>query len=366
MGYTWAAVSIVDGQRIADLPFLECDTTSVELGVYTTTTAKLPLPTAPNNWQAAVRAGASVLVQIDETTGVPVWGGYVTRTPRDEGDSVEISLATLEAYLDRRYVGDVAYTQVGQNALVTDLVNKFAKAGNGVNPGLPLRLEINGGAGMPRDRSYLDSDNKSLYAVLTELSGVIGGPEWTITWETSADQSKITPVFHVGDRIGNAATAALGPAAIFYMPGTATAFSQDGDYSASEGANDVMAYSTAEGDQAPQSVHVQTSDPGRVVFEYRWSPSTSITDTDTLASHAQKRAAQMINGSNAIALSAPTSVAPRLGTDWNIGDDIGYEVTIPAFPEGLSGTTRAIGWELKTGPVDIVTPILQNPDDVEA
>jgi hypothetical protein len=366
VGYTWAAVSIVDGQRIAELPFLECDTTSVELGRYTTTTAKLPLPNAPENWKAATRPGAAVLVQIDEATNVPVWGGMITRTPLDAGSEIEISLASFEAYFDRRYVGDLAYSQVGQNAIVNDLVNKFAKAGNGVNPGVPIRVEVVGGDTILRDRTYLDADNKSLYAVLTELSGVINGPEWTVYWESSPDQSKITPVLRVGDRIGNAVSPGLGPNAVFYIPGNSSAFSQDNDYSAAEGANDVMAYSTANGDEAPQSVHVQTSDPGRVVFEYRWTPSTSITDTDTLAEHAQKRAAQMIDGSNAIALSAPTSVAPRLGTDWNVGDDIGYEIRVPSFPGGLSGTTRAVGWELKTGDVDTVTPILLNPDDLEA
>jgi hypothetical protein len=180
-------------------------------------------------------------------------------------------------------------------------------------------------------------------------------------------------------RVGVAARTGQGllPAAVFEMPGPVKAVTTSHSYKSGSGANDVMAYSTANGDEQPQSKHIVTPDPERPTIEYRWSPSSSITQLSTLDSHAQARAGEMAAGSRVISLTAVTENAPRLGTDWSIGDDIGYVVggtatdeqgrsyeTVPAFPRGITGVARAIGWELTLGDVDTVTPVLQNGDDL--
>jgi hypothetical protein len=284
---------------------------------------------------------------------------------------VSLSLATLEAYFDRRYVGDSPYTNVGQNAIVADLVAKYIVTGS--NGGIPLRVEnVDGNAGTLRTRTeYTDISDKTIYSVLTELYGVEGGPEWTIGWEWQHNPERITPVLYVGSRIGAAAPAGLAPNAVFQAPGAVSELELQEDYSASNAGNDFMATSTASADDRPQSDHVVVPDPDRPTFERRWTPSTSITDVGTLNQHAQAMAALQAGGTNTLSLTAVVQDGVRLGTDWGIGDDIGYVIggidssgqdMVPGFPGGSTGVARAIGWQLDFGPVDHVTPILQGAD----
>jgi hypothetical protein len=126
-------------------------------------------------------------------------------------------------------------------------------------------------------------------------------------------------------------------------------------YGADEGANDVMAVSSGTEEARPQSEHQTNTDDGRPRFEYRWTPSTSITDVDTLTSHAQRALAAMKDGSLALTLTANREEAPKLGRDWFLGDDIGFSIDAPEFPGGISGTARCVGWELTD---TTVTPLV--------
>jgi len=68
----------------------------------------------------------------------------------------------------------------------------------------------------------------------------------------------------------------------------------------------------------------------------------------------------MADGTTAVSLRAVAEEAPRLGVDWFIGDDIGYAIgaEVPGFPGGLSGTGRAVGWELTLTEPQMVEPLL--------
>ncbi|OII27561.1 hypothetical protein [Frigoribacterium sp. MCBA15_019] len=377
--YSWLAVEARTGVVIADLPDLSCDKVSTQIGTYTTTTAKLPVGTrrTPENWLRATKPGATFLVVVDDASDLPVWGGLLTKRTRTEGDTIDVSLATAEAYFDRRYVGDEVFGSadpfvgVDQNTIVTTLVAKYAAAGS--NGGLPLRLERIGSAGTARTRTYADQSDKTLYSALTELMAVDGGPEWTVGWERTG--TIITPVLQVGTRLGRAVTPNLSPNATFEIPGPVSDAEYSEDYSSSGGANDVLATSSASGDERPQSRHVVTRDPERPTFEQRFSPSTSITDVGTLEDHATARAAAVRDGALALSLGSVTKSAPRVGIDWNAGDDIGYVVggpdrlgreTVPGFPGGLTGVARAVGWELSfesASSPEKITPVLQDPEE---
>jgi hypothetical protein len=366
MSYAWVSVNMVTGELIADLPGLECDTTSVELCQVTTTQATLPLTPesgCPVNWERAILEGGAFLVQLDTTgrTPVPVWGGVVTRAPRTEQDHINLSLASAEHYVGRRNVGDVRYTQVGQNAIIADLIARYVTSGS--NGGIPMRVVLLDGPGQLRDREYAAADNKTVLSILQELSQVIGGPEWTIGWELSADQSTLTPVLIVGSRIGTAVPDGLAPAAVFSMPGAVQQFQQDRDFSTDKGANDLVAVSTAAGSDTIESPHIVTPDPNRPTYERRWSPSASITDVGTLTDHAKGQAPRMANGSRAVSFSADVASAPRLGRDWFIGDDVGFDITARSFPNGFAGTARTTGWQLDTPAdgVDTITPVFADP-----
>lgn len=370
--YQWLSTEFKTGAVIADLTkSLNVGTISKSLGKYDTTTAVLALPDAPENWERATLHGGSVLHCLDMTTsdpaGVPIWSGYVTRRPRTLGDDLNLSLATVEAYLDRRYVGDRNYPDpgTGQNTIVQDLVNLFVATGS--NGGIPIRVQVvTAGTGKLRTRTYKDSSDKTIYSVLTELAGVLGGIEWTIGTEWQHNPERLTFVLYVGDRIGVAAAAGLDPDAQFEAPGIVDSLEYQEDYSATNAGNDFMAVSTAVADQRPQSSHVVVADPNRPTFERRFTPSTSITNVSTLNDHAAKKAAIEGGGATTLSLSAKTKKAPRVGIDWDVGDDLKYIVgksgSVPAFPQGREGAVRATGWKLAFGSVNVVTPVIQSSD----
>lgn len=345
---SWLAVNANTGQIIADLTNLRADgALKATLMRYESQTATLPMDGAPPNWRPATRKGAVFLVALDEpdenNNQRPLWGGLVVRRNRQVGGGVKMSLVTAEAYFDRVYVGSEKFAAMPQNIIVKTLVEKYAKTGT--LRGLPIRVEIIGGDGAPRDQAYSDADDKTLYAVLTDLSGLLGGPEWTIRWEW-VNTSTLGLVLTVSDRIGRSAPAGLGPAAQFYLPGSVTDAELEEGYGADEGANDVMAVSSGVEGARPQSPRQTNTADLRPRFEYRWTPSTSISKTDTLTSHAQRALAAMKDGTVALTMTANREEAPGLGVDWALGDDVGFDITAPEFPDGLSGTARAVGWEL--------------------
>lgn len=364
---SWVSVNANTGSIIADLPTLRADgALKATLMRYETQTVSLP-PWAegaddapPVNWLNATREGAVFLVALGEAEeyeprGVPLWGGMVIRRQRIPGGGVKMSLVTAEGYFDRVYVGDVTFS-TGQNQIVKSLAETYAKTG--AKRGLPLRVEIVGGDGEVRDRAYKDTEDKTLYSVLTDLSGVIGGPEWTIRWEW-VDTQKLGLVLTVSDRIGSPPPAGLNPAAQFYLPGSVSDAELVEGYGADEGANDIMAVSSGVEDARPQSPHQTNTADQRPRFEYRWTPSTSITDIDTLTAHAQRALAAMKDGSLALTLTANREEAPKLGRDWFIGDDIGFSIEAPEFPGGLAGTARCVGWELTD---TTITPLIDVTD----
>ncbi len=60
--------------------------------------------------------------------------------------------------------------------------------------------------------------------------------------------------------------------------------------------------------------------------------------------------------------------SPKLGTDWNLGDDVGYDIaiTVPAFaPDGLTGVARVGGWERTLTGTRFISPVLELPGDLD-
>ena len=220
MTLSWVAVNANTGQMIADLPELELPGMfGCTLMRYESQTATLPLgDSTPENWRQATRPGAVFLVCLDDDGQTPLWGGLIIDRERTHDGPVQLSMVTVEGYLDRRYVGNRNYSAGAQNLIARDLIDFYVKTG--VLRGLPIRVQVVGGNGALRARTYKDIEDKTVYSVLGDLSGVIGGSEWTVGWENV--NNLITPVFYVGDRIGRSAPTDLEPAAQFYLPGSVT------------------------------------------------------------------------------------------------------------------------------------------------
>ena len=367
MPWQWVSVDLRTGTVLADLPLLSVDwPLRRSIGRYETGTARLPWPSAPENWLRATQPGASALIGYDDTDPLrtPQWGGMVvTRTRNTTRDTAELNLATIEAYLDRRYITDatLTYADTAQSLIVQDLIERYVQ--EGTLPGLPITVDVIDD-GTLRDRTYHDSDDATVYQRLTELMGVVDGPEWFIDWEWSSTPTSIKPVLHVGTRVGLPATGDS-PAAVFRLAqdaGSVVEAELVDDYTTGFGANDVTAVSIGDGVTARPTSGPQRPDNylGRPTFEYRWTPSTSITTVSVLVDYAQKGLDTLIDGSKSTALTAQTSVAPKFGTEWGLGDDIALTVDHPILGGTLTATARAIAVDFYQ---EQVSPILATSDD---
>ena len=352
---SFVAVDILTGTVLADLKDLTFGGALKDtMGRAETVSASLPVASAPANWRDATRPYAAAIICLADDGIQPLWGAIVTNRKTSLKGDIQLSMSTVAEYFDRRYVWNETFTNVDQNTIVQTLVNNYAKVPFVGNLGIPIRIQIEGGAGTVRTKSYLDSDDKTLLAALQDLSAMDGGPEWVVEWENV--NQLITPVIRVGTRIGAIATAGT-PGVEFTSPGCIREAEYEESYKGGEGANDLMAFASSAdtGKARPQSPHQMIIGEGRPRVEYRWSPSSSIKDVATLTSHAQRALTTLLDGMASLTLTANRKEAPQLGSEWRLGDDVYIDLQSPAWANGLSGVARVIGWDLTE---DTVTPIV--------
>lgn len=385
MSYSWIACRATDGTIIAELPDLAVPTVGVTLCDWWSGQASLTLSDdTDREWRRATLPKATYLVLLDDGDASrpaqehPIWGGIITQRHISPADVVTLGIATVESHLADRYVRDAEYVDVEQCGLIAALVTDCVLTARPATPTPPaLIVETVPGTTL-RYRAYEASASRTVASALQELSGVESGPEWTITWRHLTSPERYVPVLTVADRIGRAKPEGQPyPHATFDMPGSVTDFTQTEDWTSGKAANSIVATSTADSADVPMSAVQVYADPERPTIEYRYSPATSITDIDTLRSHAARALAVMQDGAVALALTAAVDAAPRLGADWSLGDDIGWSLacramspgrTIPDDPgspwEPVTGIDRCIGWEATTTGVLTVTPILASREDV--
>lgn len=358
MTVRWLAVQLTDGEILADLPSMGLPESPLRrtIGQYDTNKLPLYLDGAPSNWVTATRPGATGLVCYDDEDPLetPQWGGFVvTRTRSLKSGTADLSVATWDAYFDRRIVGDRSFDQVGQNDIAKSLVFNYA-GDQGRYPGCPFVYDCEDGVGVPgvlRDRSYLDADNATLYSRLQQLSGVRGGLEWTVdlAWDTS--HTRIFPHFRYGTRIGVSPIAGRRPEGVF-DGGTITDAEYVESYADGDGANVVQAYSSGQAsgtaETSPSSGPILApSYNGRPAFEMRYQPSTSITDIVLLQSYAAQAVAFTAEGQNALTLTCAMTKQTRYGGLWRLGDDV--ETILDGsqqFPLGVDLIGRAVAYEV--------------------
>jgi hypothetical protein len=368
---TWLGCDLVTGQIVEELPTLQpSGALSSLLAAYTSTAFRLPIPLGghgapPRNWEAATEPGRTMLVAV--LGDRPVWAGIVLTRDGGTEATVDIGCVSLEGYLDHRWVRDHSWTgQDEASVIVAGLIGDAQIEGIGFIVDAPA-------TGTLRDRTYADQDDVTVYQRLRELTGVIDGPEWTVVLDwTNANQTAIKKTIRVRKRIGFASAA---PNAVFTTGSASAVLSSIGaaeatyklreDYSSGKGANHIVATSSGEGDTRPQSAPARDTAliaAGWPRWEYRYSAGSSILDVATLDGHAQATLGFMARGAKVLTITARADGYPMLGTDWAIGDDVGYELVGHRHPDGLSGVARAIGWELDAS-AGTVSPILLAPGD---
>lgn len=345
---SWVAVSFVDGHPICDLPYLQADTLEYHLMEGTTQEMRLPYDHRPVNWeQATVEGGVAYILTQDET---PIWGGILTNVQDDlAGEATELKVDTIETYLERPNTGDLEYRRKPQTWIVADIVQRAAITG--------MRNCIvarSGDSRILRDRSYKDTDEKSVLSAIQELAGVQDGPEWGHWWELSDDGSYrcvITARDHVGS---------VEPVTDFTLS-QMTGFARERDATGTALANRVRAVSTADGDVRPASSWRSYDDPLRPVWPLSFTPSTSIKDVATLEAHAARRLASRCKGTVSHNASLDLLTAPRLGVEWMPGDTVRWDVTgaDSRMPGDTEGAARVVGYRVGFQGSWTLTPILQ-------
>lgn len=353
----WVAVDS-SGSVIASLPSLvPGGSLRRTVGRYESQTFRLVLGGGIDpDWLFATTPMSGALIGYSGEPGNELveWGGIILRRKRSLGNVVELTAATPEAYLDRRFTGAFSKTGRDQNLIVTDLA-ALATLGDARVPGSkgwPFQLEVVGAAGPVRDRSYADSDDKTIYSAISELAAVDGGPQWLTTWAWLHGPERIFPVLRVGSRVG--APKVLASAPVAFTSGMMQEGSLDEDYTAGRGANLLTATSTGtEGVRPQQSDGVLQS--YRPVVEDRFTPSTSISNLGTLLGHARAKLAVEQNGAQTLSFKLARAAAPRFGVDWQLGDDVDVTIDGPAFAQPIEITGQCVGVDLDA---DSITPFL--------
>jgi len=351
----WYGCDLKTGRIAEELPALRAtQALSRRLGAVTSAGLELALDGAPPEWGAATDPARTLLVAVDTTTGVPLWAGIPL--PRAGGSSatVTFSAATAECYLDRRYA---AYS-----ATATDLSTIMSQVAQPLlTNGPPFSIDATA-SGTLADYTVLDSDDKTILSCLQELDGISGAPEWTVdvTWGDAA-QTRIALVLRIRPTIGAVTAPGVLPAAVFDMPGCVSQYTLTESYERGKGANAVIARGEGQG-AARLTSSAHTADDliasGWCLWEHRYSPGAGITSVDQLDAHATETLALLRAGSSAWTAQAAASAAPRLGTDWALGDSVALLVdSSPRHPAGVSVLGRAYAWELDTA-ADRVSPIL--------
>lgn len=354
MAWTWHAVDLRTGKRGPQLLVKTRGTVSRIIGESTDMQAEFlcwdnelgkPVP----EWRYWTQPGRMGMVLVDDDDR-PMWCGAILRRIPNETEWVPVALATLEHYFDRRYRGTKTYTGVDQAMIAYDFILYIV-----LSAGIPFTAIVQN-TGVLRDRTYLDSEDKTILSLLQDLMNIQNGIEFTVDlWWTDTTNTVLNFNVFIGPRVGKS----LPEPARFEHPGPVQRFNIPEDYTRENGANDVMAYSSGEGDARPQSVH--KVDEAKIAggwprYEYRWTPSTSITDIATLDAYAAEGLAQKTDGLTEITLVADLDTAPRLNADWWLGDDITAAITAPAFPPvqdtdgtwqpGYQQRVRVVGWTI--------------------
>ncbi|MFL4904811.1 hypothetical protein ACJ6WF_16890 [Streptomyces sp. MMS24-I2-30] len=348
----WYGCDLRTGGIVEDLPALRpAGALSRKLGVSTTLQLELALSGAPDEWESATAPGRSLLVAVDTATDTPIWAGAVLARDGGSADTVQLGAATLEANLDARYPGT-------QTLLGTDQATVIAAlAAPALTGGPPLVIDAVA-TGTTMDYLVSDGDDKTVLSCLTEVMNLEGGPEWTIDVVWNAGHNGFQFPLRVRKQIG---TQAPSPEAVFDFPGCVAEYVLSESYEAGKGATRVIARGEGEGESRlsspPQEATALTSN-GWPVWEYRYTPSSGITDPNQLTAHASGSLALMAQGAQVWTMQATASRAPRVGTDWNLGDTVRLAVEHSRrHPAGADTVARCWSWELDPA-ADQVRPIL--------
>lgn len=355
MELTWCTVDFKTGVRGSDVKVKSVGKLSRIIGMATDTTVSVRCSDDDGveipGWDEATTKGRSMLVAVDKEGDQIVWGGLIRRRSGPITDPwVDCSVDTLEAYLFRRYINaTLSWTEADPSQVGVDVLGQVT----GLSP-LVIDAKMTGNPVV--NGFYDETDNKRVGDVLTDLSGLAGGIEWTVDleWDNAA-HTQLRYVVRIAPRIGTPGGIA---ATQWTMPGCVTGGNFIEDFGQETGANDVLALSSGEGESKPTSTRYEDTQllASYARFERRFTPATSVTSTSTLDQYAEAEIAATRLGLTQLTIQADLDAAPQVNSDWWLGDDIDVSVISPRFPRrkdsdgiwqpGYTRRLRTVGWEI--------------------
>lgn len=348
----WFGCDMLTGYIVEDLPSLKpTGALTRKLGVPTTTQFELGLDGAPREWESATAPGRTLLVAVDTATDTPLWAGATL--PRNGGTSntLQLGAATLEAYLDARYPGT-------QTLIGTDQADVLAALATPALTGGPPFVIDSVATGTTMNYLSDDGDDKTCLSCMSEVMGLEGGPEFTVDVAWNAGHNGFVFPLRIRQTIGAQYTP---PEAVFDFPGCVSSYDLAESYEQGKGATRVTARGEGEGASRLSSQVQEATDliaHGWPVWEFRYTPASGVTDPDQLNAHATKTVGLMATGGQVWTMEAVASRAPRLGTDWSLGDLVHLAVeTSRRHPSGADVVARCWSWELEPS-ADKVRPII--------
>lgn len=368
MPYRWVSFDLKSGRRGPAVRTSKLGTVSRVIGEATSTTVPVRCWDEENRreipgWDAATLPGPTGLIAIDDGDQI-LWGGMsIRRRSGIASPTVDVTLMSFEHWFVRRYVSDHDDTVADLADLFTGFVNDAI-----ATDAPPFVLDCPA-TGVMLARSTRSTDDVRVGSILEEFQGV--GLEYTVEPEwTDATHTAVRFVIRARPRLGVASTT---PQIVLRSPGNILDGEYIEDYSEEHGANDVMAVSSGEGDERPQSTRQTAVVPTWPRYEHRFTPAQSVTDNTSLDTHATSELAQMWDGLKQLSLTARLDASTSTHI-WAPGDDIGVSITSPRFParvasdgvtvvDGYSTVIRALGWSMDLDAQQI-TPILVEKQEI--
>lgn len=352
----WYAADLKTGVLLEELQSLvPAGPLERTLGSSSTVQADLTVAGAPPDWIWATQPGRALVLAVDRLTQQPLWSGIVLTRDRGTAQTVSLGMATPECYLDRRYTGTYDATAGADQVAIMAGVSAPVLV-----DGPPILVDAPS-IGVMGTYGVADGDDRTVLSVLQELQQQSGWPEWTIDVQwSSAARTAVQLVLRIRQQIG---TVRPDPDAVFDFPGCILDYAQSESYEAGKGATDVTAYGAGEGVSRLQSSLYTANDliaQGWPRWVYRYTPSAGGGDPLALNAAAGQTLAQMRTGSSAWTVEAAANAAPRLGTDWALGDSIRLHIepgAAPGHPDGADTVARAYSWQFDPS-ANKVTPIL--------
>lgn len=354
--YRFKVCELVTGKVLDELPFTIDGDLSRGLQQYGDGKLSLPLLDKVGNlvsdtWEQAVLPWRSLILVVDEQDRI-VWHGIPVdrfRTPRAV---VGFPCRTIEAYLVRRYVPSMSFSQADQTSVIFRELVEVAGAEIGMEYDCPP-------SGVLRDQSYADDENARVYDRVNELAARSNGFNWTVDVVWGDDEHSFvrkiarTGYPFLGNRDKN-------PVHVFELGQNITDFEYSEPWGEGDAATHVRAIGEGEADSKVMSAPVVDEvreAAGWPRLEERRSFS-NVKVQSTIDDHARAAADQLFGGQHVLALTARN---PGVGEDFTRLGDLTLGDTAKAIIHCTSTDLEAVwpvvGWSL-TPQTGVYKPVL--------